>query len=297
MGQSINLYELLFKPDNSLIHQSYRPYFTANEINLAGCGFCAWNNCSHPEIPFQYLTTNSPLVDRSLKMLTQKIDSGNILAHVRGGFHRNIHMTVNEDNVHPFRYPISPLAFAHNGEIMNFQCHKRDIYQYIAPDVAWHINGNTDSELIFSLLLTLLGKHRSDPTLEQVKDAVIECLEVIGEIIKKKNINEVSPMNFFILWDKQAVLTRYSFNYGNAPLGEWTPKAYTSLWYTYGKSFDNHNSHFQMTYSPDIRSIIFASEPLTKRHNTWIEVPEYSLVTLEQHEEAGPIDLNFYDLD
>jgi hypothetical protein len=56
--------------------------------------------------------------------------------------------------------------------------------------------------------------------------------------------------------------------------------AYLSLWYTLGDEYLERGGEWMMTPAKDgPRSMILASEPLTKDVSTWLEVPEYSMLT------------------
>ena len=50
-----------------------------------------------------------------------------------------------------------------------------------------------------------------------------------------------------------------------------------------------------MTAGDPPRSVIIASEPLTTDHSTWLEVPEYSLLTAELT--ADGLEFEMRDLD
>ena len=60
--------------------------------------------------------------------------------------------TVQETNCHPFRH--GRWLFVHNGEIEDFAPFRRDLYMAVAPHLFNHIQGTTDSELMFYLALT-----------------------------------------------------------------------------------------------------------------------------------------------
>jgi glutamine amidotransferase len=53
-----------------------------------------------------------------------------------------------------------------------------------------------------------------------------------------------------------------------------------SLWYTLGDEYLERDGKWMMTPAGDrARSLILASEPLTRDVSTWLEVPEYSMLT------------------
>ena len=60
-----------------------------------------------------------------------------------------------------------------------------------------------------------------------------------------------------------------------------TDLPFVSLWYAIGGEYAQRDGGWEMTDADPARSVIIASEPLTTDHATWIEVPEYSLLTAE----------------
>ena len=61
-----------------------------------------------------------------------------------------------------------------------------------------------------------------------------------------------------------------------------TDLPFVSLWYAIGGEYTKRDGgNWQMTASDPPRSVIIASEPLTTNSSTWLEVPEYSMLTAE----------------
>ena len=57
---------------------------------------------------------------------------------------------------------------------------------------------------------------------------------------------------------------------------------YLSLWYTLGHDFGWHEGEWKMVGAEDAAdAILIASEPLTADVSSWIEVPEYGLLTVD----------------
>ena len=54
---------------------------------------------------------------------------------------------------------------------------------------------------------------------------------------------------------------------------------YVSLWYTVGGEYTAREGEWAMTASAAPRSLLIASEPLTVDTSTWLEAPEYSMIT------------------
>lgn len=102
----------------------------------------------------KWKTYKKPFVYNEDKNLGKKIsqiesESSIILGHVR-------HKTFGDkdvDNTHPFVY--QDFIFLHNGSLKNFEKHKKTIISRIAPEYIKKIKGETDSEHLFYLLLTI----------------------------------------------------------------------------------------------------------------------------------------------
>jgi glutamine amidotransferase len=69
-----------------------------------------------------------------------------------------------------------------------------------------------------------------------------------------------------------------------------------SLWYTIGGEYTQSDGDWQMTAGDPPRSVIIASEPLTTDHSTWLEVPEYSMLTAELTPEGLEFDVRDLDV-
>ena len=80
------------------------------------------------------------------------------------------------------------------------------------------------------------------------------------------------------------VATRFSFDYGWYPPEDEmleTDLPFVSLWYAIGGEYAERDGSWGMTPADPPRSVIIASEPLTTDFSTWLEVPEYSMLTAE----------------
>jgi glutamine amidotransferase len=91
-------------------------------------------------------------------------------------------------------------------------------------------------------------------------------------------------VNLCISTGEAVVATRLSFDYGWYPPEDEmleTDLPFVSLWYAIGGQYTDRDGGWQMTAGDPPRSVIIASEPLTADVSTWLEVPEYSLLTAE----------------
>lgn len=280
LGKPIIIEELLYKPDNSFIKQSYHPKYMSHLLNLAGFGMAAWDKHSHlPDVPFMYKTKQLPFYDENLKNLSSKIAPNCLLAHLRGVTYDE-KQTVSLQNVHPFMFADSPFALAHNGVLADFEKIKFDFLEFIKPEYAQAIKGTTDSEWIYAIFLSQLPAPPSASLTDDVIYAILETLKIIQKVRSNHNILYSSPVNLFITNGDLIAATRFVFDYGWQPLDATvsTHFTYHSLWYTFGECYGWYEDGYKMKNGKNKSSMILASEPLTEDTTTWIEVPEYSLI-------------------
>lgn len=296
-GKPILIEELLYKPDNSFIKQSYHPKYMSHLLNLAGFGIAAWDKTSHyPKLPYLYKTPQLPFYDENLRNLASKISPYCLLAHLRGVSYTDKQI-VSTQNVHPFMFPGSNVALAHNGSLSHFDAMKYDLLEYIHPEYRRDIHGTTDSEWIYSIFLSQLPNPLGTYDTDTIIKAIIETLKILKQVRQKRNIDINSPVNLFISNGEFIAATRFVLDYGWQPLD--SPPAthftYHSLWYTYGESYGFYDNEYKMKWGKEKSSIIIASEPLTEDTTTWIEIPEYTLIVARP--EHGEMTITSQDID
>jgi predicted glutamine amidotransferase len=174
-----------------------------------------------------------------------------------------------------------------------------DLIQYIRPELAQMIQGTTDSEWIYALVLSHLEDPFGRPDAGELADATVSALRVLREVRAKAGIDTSSPENLCLTTGQALVATRFSFDYGWYPEHDSlleTDLPYVSLWYTLGGQYIARNGHSAMTASDQARSLLIASEPLTLDTTTWLEVPEYSMISASVGP-GGELDFETRDLD
>jgi predicted glutamine amidotransferase len=205
---------------------------------------------------------------------------------------------VAETNLHPFRFPGARVALAHNGHLREFARMRFDLVRHIRPELAQRIEGTTDSEWIYALVLSQLEDPHGRPETRELADAVAAALRILRELRGQHGIDTSSPVNLCLTTGDSLVATRFSFDYGWYPdedaLLE-TDLPYVSLWYTIGGEYARRDGGAAMTASDAPRSLLIASEPLTLDISTWLEVPEYTMITAERT--PGGLDYETRDLD
>jgi glutamine amidotransferase len=295
LGRPIQLAHVLYETDSSLVTQTYRPQMLAN-LNLAGFGMAVWNIASpRPDEPLVYRTTKLPAFDPNLRNLSWKLETTCLLAHVRGVTLGRAD-DVSEQNVHPFRFPGAGVAVAHNGHLREFARMRYDLIEHIRPEIASSIGGSTDSEWLSALVVSQL--ETAAPDAEQLVDAVVKAFRVLREVRARHGIATSSPVNLFLSTGECLVATRFSFDYG------WFPEddvlleidlPYASLWYTAGERYAEHDGEWEMVGDGPAESFLIGSEPLTKNTSTWLEMPEYAVLSASLRD--GIVETECHDVD
>jgi glutamine amidotransferase len=298
LGEPVSVGHVLFETDSSLVRQSYSPRMMETFLNLAGFGLVAWDPRSvRAADPFIYRTTALPAFDPNLRNLAAKLAPTCMLAHVRGVTNSGEEM-VAETNLHPFRFHDCRVAFAHNGHLREFARMRYDLISYIRPELTPRIQGTTDSEWIYALVLSHLDDPYGCAGARELADAAAHALRVLREVRTRHGIDTSSPVNLFLATGRSLVATRFSFDYGWYPdedvLLE-TDLPYCSLWYTVGGEYVERDGNSAMAASDVQRSLLIASEPLTVDTSTWLEVPEYSMLAATRTVDG--LDLETLDLD
>ena len=297
LGQPTSLEDLLYKPDSSLIRQAYAPQ-QLHMLNLGGFGMMAWDQRSfQPEQAFTYRSTELPVFDRNLKALTQKVQASCLLAHVRGIPYRS-DANFGPQNLHPFHYPGYRWVMAHNGDLSGHLHMRSDILAHIDPRVAVQIQGTTDTELIYALLMSQLDEP-GQASADALIDALLRTLSLLRTIRRAHGISRSSALNFFFTDGASLLTTRFTLDFGcydtAAPerVHE-TNLRYLSLWYTVGQRYGEQDGEWRMLGDPTRSdSVLISSEPLTRDITGWVEVPKYSALLIQRIDER----LRFRTLD
>jgi glutamine amidotransferase len=164
LGANIQLEHLLYKPEHSLIVQSYLPReMTSGVVNADGLGI-GWYHAEQDVMPFTYKSTIPIWNETNLPELSRYVESRCVLGYVRSA---TPGQALDMSNCQPFRD--NRILFIHNGYIDNFRkTLYRPIRDRLTDKVYQSINGTTDSEHIFALFINEL-----QASLEYTKDAIV----------------------------------------------------------------------------------------------------------------------------
>jgi len=289
LGQPVQLDELLYGSEAGLVRQAVDPQLMSL-LNLGGFGLTAWApNCLEPSEPLAYRVPSLPTFDRNLRALARKLETTAVLAHVRGVVYDE-RERVGIHNVHPFQFEGVSVALAQNGDLYDFGRMRYDLLPHIRPELAAMIEGTTDTEWVYALVLSLLDDPFGPVEVHHVAEAVERALEVLREVRESRSIAVQSPVNLVLTDGNWLLATRFAFDYGWYPhddsffAGE-REHDFTSLWF---RPPDGSAAGASDPSGGDAgASVLVASEPLTRHHVGWFEVPEYSMVIAERDEDGG----------
>ena len=172
LGPSTRLESIVSETDHSLVVQSYQPQeMTSGVVNADGFGL-GWYNSKLESTPCVYTNTSPIWSDRNLPGLGHHIASSCIFANVRSA---TPGQAVDQSNCQPFAF--DELLFMHNGFIENFRhTLMRPIRDALQDEYYTAIEGSTDSEHVFALLLQFLhGAAYTRKNVQTAMQATLGC--------------------------------------------------------------------------------------------------------------------------
>jgi len=157
--------------------------------------------------------------------------------------------------------------FMHNGGIADFHLIKRRLQAELSDDLYNVVQGNTDSECAFALLLSKLPDPKAKSfTTRTLQRAMLDTIATLNQYAEEAGITEPSLMNFCVTDGESIIATRYiSSRHDEA----------ASLWFSSGTTFSEYaeGGHYKMTKADKRENIIMiASEPLTFEKADWMEI-------------------------
>ena len=121
----------------------------------------------------------SALSDSVFQHLSGVVASETVVAHVRKATQGSLSVL----NCHPFQH--GRWVFAHNGDIPGFASHREKLLAQVSPRLRRWVLGETDSEVIFFIVLTQLlryGSLGSQLALPDVASALRKALALVREL-------------------------------------------------------------------------------------------------------------------
>lgn len=253
LGEPIRLESLLYRAEESFTRQSLHAEHSMHVTNGDGCGLGWYGGRKRPGL---FRSERPAWNSANLRNLAEQIESPLFMAHVRA----SSGTAIQETNCHPFRF--DNLLFQHNGAIRHFDRLKRDLDQAINPELYPLMEGSTDTERMFFLALTL-GLQ------EDIPEALAKMVSLIEKLARDRDVCDAVIMTVAISDGEQIYAVRYSS-------GGPSPSLYHSK-----------NIHAVQEVGGDAikfshQAQIVLSEPLDHVSDHWQEVPESTVVKVNQ---------------
>jgi len=181
---SSRVHASLVSADNALVNQSER--------HPDGWGVAYYREGA----PHLLKSTRTALECSLFQRVSGVVTSETVVAHLRKATQGPLSVL----NTHPFQY--GPWVFAHNGNIKGFAKVRPRLLAAIAPELRAFILGETDSELIFYLILTHLcrrgGLRAQDYPVAAVCGAITAALEEIVGLVGEFSRADGDPRKTYL---------------------------------------------------------------------------------------------------
>jgi predicted glutamine amidotransferase len=255
-GSPLTIYDLLYRPQHSLIDQSLHSTLGVETTNGDGFGI-GWYGVG--DTPGVFHSVEPAWNDRNLRELAEHIASPLVFAHIRA----STGTAVQETNCHPFRH--GRWLWMHNGAIHEFHRIKRDLVLAVDPSLYPEIEGSTDTEVFFYLALSL-GLQDDPPA------AVEGAVGLIEEVGRRYGVEH--PMQMTVATTDGDRL--WAFRYSSEGQSR-------SLFYsTDVPTLRELHPELEVLEKVSDESRLVVSEPLRDLPGAWNEVPESSYGIVQQ---------------
>jgi predicted glutamine amidotransferase len=276
LGRPIIVDELLLKPKNSLIHQSYGAEEMSQTLNGDGFGL-GWYVHNVSQKPGLFRSISPAWNNANLHYNAHLIKTDCLFAHIRAASEGS----VCEANSHPFHY--ERFLMMHNGGIPQFSKIKRKLFTLLNDELFLWVKGQTDSEHVFALLMQHFNEIKgSGPamTVEQIRQGFQQTFDVVQHLKQEAGIgNEVSTFNMMITDGHRIFGTRFSSD----------PQRETrTLYYASGSRFQCQNGYSRMKKDESgDKAVLIVSEKLTDFDEEWIAIPPNHFIAVEKNHEVS----------
>jgi glutamine amidotransferase len=267
-GLPLLLADLLYKPSDSLILQSYRARERREPLNGDGFGL-GWYVPEIDDTPCVIRSITPAWSNSNLRHLSFKIQASRLFAHVRAA---SPGTGVSESNTHPFNY--GRFMWMHNGAVSDFTRIKRRLRQGLKDEFYNMIAGTTDSEHAFALFLNELPDLNA-VSAEEMRKSLVWTIGRLNEVSREAGITAPSFYNFAVTNGQATVVSRYCSDQNTEG---------ASLHYARGHFLeslpDGKCDIHSVSATEKASAVIVASEKLTDESSNWYDVPDNHTVTV-----------------
>ena len=263
-GRNLLLADLLYRPANSLIRQSYHALDRPEPLNGDGFGV-GWYQHQITSTPCALTSTVPAWSNQNLRRLSYHVKTNCFFAHVRAA---SPGMRVSEMNCHPFQF--GRFLWMHNGSISDFHRIKRRLRASLPDAIYESIQGTTDSEHAFAVFLNTLGDIERDCSATDMAKALIQTIEQLERWTAEAGPAASSYYNFAVTDGESIAAVRYASD----------PKVEPASLYcsVFGRYVCDEGVAKLLECDVSERSVIISSEQLTPDTTHWHRVPPNNLV-------------------
>jgi glutamine amidotransferase len=283
-GPEILLADLLYRPVNSLIRQSFDAKERTEPLNGDGFGI-GWYTPQINSTPCVFASVTPAWSNQNLRRLSEHVKSECLFAHVRAA---SPGMRVSEANCHPFEY--GRFLWMHNGMVRDFSRIKRRLRASLPDHLYNNIGGTTDSEHAFALFLHLLGDTERICCADEMGQALVETILQLERWTAETGISGPSYCNFAVTDGQSVAAVRYVSDPNLKP---------ASLYCSTGGRYECRDGVCKLCDCCEReRTVIIASERLTSDPKNWVRVPPNHVLTVAPNLTVNvePMDLSRIDL-
>ena len=279
LGTPILVDEIIVKPSNSLIHQSYDALESSMKVNGDGFGL-GWYDKSIRGEPGLFRSISPAWNDPNLLYNASFIRTKCFFAHVRAATIGGISL----ENTHPFHFEENLLM--HNGGIEDFEAIKKDVIELL-DDVAFNwIKGQSDTQYIFALFMTHLkiirGKKEYAPAVELV-EALRRTFRDIEILKSEKGLTSNGIFNIVMTDGNRMLATRYS---------TFPEQGTRTLYYTEKLSTYTYEGVLHTIEAHEARTATLVASEKLNHSDVWKPVPQNHAVYIDENLDVKLFNLN-----
>lgn len=268
IGPEVLLADLLYRPKNSLILQSYKSKERKEPLNGDGFGV-GWYTSQNSPTPCIFTSITPAWNNQNLKRLSEHIQSSCFFAHVRAA---SPGMRVCETNCHPFQS--GRYLWMHNGTIEGFSQIKRRLREWLPDRLYNTVEGTTDSEHAFAVFLNLLGDPELTHSANELGQALAKTVRQLERWTAGTKSTAPSYYNFAVTDGCNVAAIRYVSDPEMEP---------ASLYYSARGKYQCVKGECQFVDCQACeRSVVIASERLNENDSDWIRVAPNHVLTVNQ---------------
>jgi glutamine amidotransferase len=216
-------------------------------------------------------SASAAVSDRVFQRVSGVVASETVVAHVR----KATQGTLNVLNCHPFQH--GRWVFAHNGDVPTFAEHRDELINEVTPRLRRYILGETDSEVLFFLVLTQLLRYGSLSSHFQLPD-VITALTKACALVRERCDPKAGEQH------KPSLLTCILTDGGTMVGVQGGKELYYSTYKRRCGDRDSCKSLSPACEAPTqdgfVNHLIFSSQPLSGE-NVWQEMNEGDIVGID----------------